>query len=108
MEFKEVAHLYIGCTLSHKWSSLEERTHITLSTDRLRLGTDDWIPILRKIESLNELEDRHACMLKQVKGGIIGHAECIAFLLSKHIDCFGLIDSGEAIDAATITPNPYA
>lgn len=33
--------------------------------------------------------------------------EQVVYLLSKHFDLFGLIESDEAIDAATINPNPY-
>ena len=32
----------------------------------------------------------------------------IHYLTRHHFDLFGLIDSGEAIDAATLNPNPYA
>lgn len=113
MKFKEVAHLYIGCkiqagrtefsrpTLTHCQNSSEE---IAI---RFAVDVPAYKPILRRIESLNELEDRQACTIMQLKGGIFGAAECIVFLTSKHIDCFGLIESGEAIDASTLNPNPY-
>ena len=68
----------------------------------------DAAPFLRRLEDINPLEDRQACMLKTSNGGIHGSIDSLHYLLSRHFDLFGLIDSGEAIDAATITPNPYA
>lgn len=128
MKFKEVAHLYIGCQIKKiKATWIDEKTfeyplHGVSKSDTdhvfihcLRNGAeifstiliDNYKPILRKTDSLNELEDRQACTIKQLKGGIVGAAESIVYLTSIHIDCFGLIESGEAIDASTLNPNPY-
>ncbi len=137
MKFKEVAHLYIGCfgKASYRTEDQDTGKEIIIQLDSLRVlaslnvnskGDKSilWTknlkglrgilcnsvsvkPILRKTDSLNELEDRQACTIKQLKGGIVGAAESIVYLTSKHIDCFGLIESGEAIDASTLSPNPY-
>ena len=131
MKFKDVAHLYIWCTLSHKWSSLEERAHIKLSKHRLYLGTDDWIPILRRLKDMTEEEHQELdkngsegwhtiAKGEEITIGVnvdisniglaVTHRQAreMHYLTRQHFDLFGLIDLGEAIDAATINPNPYA
>lgn len=127
VQFKDVAHLYIGCKLSHKWSSTEERNFVTLGTDRLRLGTDDWVPILRPLSDMTEEEYeatkdaddnafhelstpencKHECGKEYMKLTWNIGAYITAYLLSRHFDLFGLIESGQAIDAITLNPNPY-
>lgn len=95
----------MGCELIHKHSNREESNPITLDAKRLKLGLNDWLPLLKHFESLTEddanklgwasLED-----LKEVfySDPDLDEFTCVEFhyLLSIHIDLFGLIPSGEA------------
>lgn len=78
---------------------------------RQHCKVDQVKPILRRLEDMTEgdLEDmaekeRSAPVTKLPT--IEGHAESVAYLLSKHFDLFGLIDAGLAIDAKTLQQEP--
>jgi hypothetical protein len=123
MKFKEVAHLYLGCKMTRngfigkllqvklpKENDLNDDIEFQVSCSNWWENFSDtnrYKPILRPFSDMNELEDRHAIMLKRTDGGIVGAAKCVNFLTSKHFDLFGLIKSGEAIDATTLEQNPY-
>lgn len=51
-KFQDVAHYYLGCKLIHKWSDRSESEPITLDANRLKLGVNDWKPILRKLSDI--------------------------------------------------------
>jgi hypothetical protein len=55
-KFQDVAHYYLGCKLIHKWSDRSESEPITLDANRLKLGVNDWKPILRDIQDMTEDE----------------------------------------------------
>jgi len=55
-KFEDVAHFYLGCKLAHIWAL--DSNYIELDLNRLKLGTKDFKPILRKIESISDDEKR--------------------------------------------------
>lgn len=114
MKFKDVAHLYKGVMMKTELGIFPLVSYYKGDwwLDTIHYGAkaveQDIKPVLRKPEDINPLEDAHACMLKRHgQTGLQGSAECILYLASIGIDLFGLIESGEAIDAETLTPNPY-
>jgi len=62
-KFQDVAHYYLGCKLIHKWSDRSESEPITLDANRLKLGVGDWLPILRKIETISDDAKREIYLL---------------------------------------------
>jgi len=131
-KFKSVAHLYIGSAilldpeLWEKRHKNNESVSVTImrSNDyhelygRGNVGDElpDHVsknlkPVLRNLSDMTE-EERNNFLLTKEKY-MYGHsnskkwAAVTHFLLSLNIDLFGLIEAGEAIDAETLTPNPY-
>lgn len=103
MKFKDVAHYYYGQTiLKHKWSYDDEPLH-KIDKNRIFLGFDDFIPVLKRFSYANEevqkeLGKIHHCEDNKLKIPIEISALKINYLLSNGFDMFGLIDSGEAIE----------
>ena len=135
VKFKDVSHKYIGCkfldTKTNEITTLTTKIRFLLNMHKM---IDDIKPILRQFHLAyddptyvkfkhNSLDlgayigANHPQVFNQeyFKDGI--HAENVAVVYSKthesaflylnHFDCDGLIESGEAIDAATLTPFPY-
>lgn len=137
MKFEEVAHLYIGCKVRYTAVYKPEleptyEVQVTAKLEHWNFGAittrKNAKPILRRLDSMKE-EERKECDKQGSTGwhtitkgepvsvitpGTVGlavvHRQSFetAYLLSQHFDLFGLIDSCEAIDAATLEPNPYA
>lgn len=116
-QLKDVIHFYIGCNLlidgehGHKLIGVVcDQCHLihyrynqygTCSVSVVK-------PILRPLSSMVTQEDREA---GRIYRNVIrkrdfyvdeAHAAKIAYLLSKHFDLFGLIESGQAIDATNL------
>jgi hypothetical protein len=113
-KFKDVAHYYLGCKLIHKWSNRQESEPIILDANRLKLGLNDWLPILRKLSDMTEAEkvlfhneNRLTStdnILPEIKAGNLTnwlHTErgvlVTTWLLSRNFDLFNLINSREAV-----------
>lgn len=130
MEFKDVAHLYLGCKMKRvDHFSNTEKIQTLHSVDInnqyfVSDGFSHWFPvqnsfkpILRKWADRTADEVWHIANLKllveklpmQSTEMIIPRfdSELMAYLLYRHFDLFDLIESGQAIDATTLTPNPY-
>lgn len=115
-EFKDVAHLYLGCRLSGTQDSAG------LTTRRLQEFLDEDRndqPILRPLSDMTEDEQMELAELSDLflpdhlfKALVNDRKYLIdvrnawgitAYLLSKHFDLFGLIESGQAIDKTTLS-----
>jgi hypothetical protein len=106
VKFTEVAHLYLGCDMQHRWSARDENCTRKLTADNLKFGTTDWVPMLIPIENLtdqikNEIADIN---FNTVIGKQLAYsdllkvqAEITIKLLAKGYDLFNLIANGEAI-----------
>lgn len=166
MEFKEVAHLYLGCLAKATYVTKDGDTDkdvpvelknyrrlesVGIAGDRRilmwvggNLSASQHKPILRPLSDMTEEEayslifsvdfyKRHEIEVTNISDNPwIGisftvrydgkgrwwnktqrlnadfNPKQVGYLLSKHFDLFGLIQSGEAIDATTLNPNPYA
>ena len=117
IEFKDVAHLYVGCML--RKGSVLSHLLIHEANEAAFNAWDDIKPILRplsdmsndEIWKLNEITKAGSWNLEMIKNiksvfNLI-HATPIVFLeLTKlNFDLFGLIESGEAIDKAKLSQN---
>lgn len=130
-QFKEVAHLYLGCKCAYADANMKlwdiplgQRTGFThpnggkpcVREMSLQVLSQDYsliTPILRPLSDMtNEEKDElgfkafgvlrdslGAPTLPQRFVSIKWAARNTAYLLSKHFDLFGLIESGQAIDA---------
>lgn len=118
MTFKEVAHLYIGCMLfdtnPNFYGQKVVFDYTYLSADRHIF--DRCTPILRPLSALTQHDadtigytdrDEFLEMIDECTPEWRISAADYVYLLSRHFDMFGLIASGQAIDATTLTPNPY-
>lgn len=127
-EFKDVAHLYLGCkavciiddacTMGDRYNHYNNGSLFDVTLDHLNSFEyrQFFKPILRKLSIMSEDEIKFyfgLCSLFPTDMHGTGvdwipiMARCINYLRSIHIDCDNLIESGMAIDASTITPNPY-
>ena len=98
-EFKDVAHLYLGCDMG----TVEDGVVYSLAPIQLSVETMECRPILRRLKSMSEEEKTEYNKMKQRKGYMAQiHAENTLWLLSKHFDLFGLIESGQAISSPTL------
>jgi hypothetical protein len=135
MKFKEVAHLYLRCKCKVECNgeeSYDETMHgIKYMTPLVGgrkfdvAGNYHFTPILRPLSNItydefNKMKDK---MLGETVMAIQSHGlkrvilnriqtNSLSFkdglvLLENNFDLFGLIQSGEAIDATTLFPNPY-
>lgn len=118
MEFKDVAHLYIGCKIetdigfslanSSKYTTYKELTIDNISDIIEALAVIEWDrhckPILRPLSDMTDKEEQEWLIGKTQH---LFYPTQFKILLSQHFDLFGLIASGQAIDATTLTPNPY-
>ena len=119
MKFKEIAHLYTGCKV---YSIISNECFIEsmngVDTDCIRVEgvvdyhTGEYKPILRPLSDMTEEEKRVVLAPSSIIHDEHSEAKAMAlstnYMLSRHFDLFDLIDSGEAIDATTITPFPYS
>lgn len=127
MEFEDLSHLYIGCKAKDTFNDVILDWDIK-NAHMYSESIDQIKPILRPLSDMAEDEvkevDRHGAegwhtIAKgepvstgnsfEMVGLAVTHRQAreTAYLLSKHFDLFGLIASGQAIDATTLTPNPY-
>lgn len=115
-QFKDVAHLYIGCKVKTDHRGIFTLQGVSLhSSGRLRAFTndthlcfvDELTPILRHLADMTLEEYDEVIKMEKIGGGMESMAAATAYALSRHLDLFGLIESGQAIDATTLNPNPY-
>lgn len=123
MQLKDVIHYYIGCDCVNSWFPLDHEQYNkgwtltaidTTSHNPYKLEThyeDTWTdsvkPILRHYKSLSwdEIKYVEALMNKLQYGPNIvweKTPQYFVWLINNHIDLFGLIESGEALDAETL------
>lgn len=130
IKLKDVIHLYIGCQLMYyEKTDAGVLTGVNKIGDTVTLNVHDdggWViddvkPVLRPLSDMNDTEcDEVGCDIQDGeydKGTITsdciiagthhvksirGSAEAIMWLLRNHFDIFGLIESGQAIDATKI------
>lgn len=93
IKWKDVAHLYIGCRL------IGLQTKRVLENTASVLAHCEWdktkiMPVLKQYDISASMANLSAIGMKD--------------LLSEGYDLFGLIDSGEALDAASFEVNPYS
>lgn len=109
MKFKDVAHYYIGC----KIGSITEDSFVTMlgiewNSELPIIGADGYnyqyseiYPALFPLSAMTAEQKRYYTLGKYLL------PNDFKYLLDNHFDLFDLIESGEAIDATTLTPNPY-
>lgn len=117
MEFKEVAHLYIGCKVKDTFNdvllnwTLQEAYRYTMVD-----AMDQIKPVLRPLSALTQHDadtigytdrDEFLEMIDECDPNWRISVADYVYLLSRHFDIFGLIASGQAI-ATTLTNNPYS
>lgn len=106
VKFTEVAHLYLGCYMQHRWSARDENCTRKLTVDNLKFGTTDWIPMLIPIENIStEIKEQISDLNFNALIGkekayydilkVQTNVTCI--LLQNSIDLFDLIKNGEAM-----------
>lgn len=114
-ELKDYLHLYLGCEIDVSGQreildSVAKSGQIeTLFRGHLRnyrdLSDEDIAPILRPLSDMTE-EEEGKIKCSNWTGMQHGEweytIESFRFLLSKHFDLFGLIESGLAIDKTTL------
>lgn len=118
--FKDVAHLYLGCDLKAVYRTKDGDTgkEVLVDLNNRKLvgvfsdGTVQWDfgtldaemrPILRKLSDMTKEEGLDAInIVVPEKDSWIGGAKRTIWLAQKGFDLFGLIESGEAIDAKTL------
>lgn len=128
-QFKDIAHFYLGCK-----GTFENHIKGPQHPDTMGVDTFEDVlngnyaagfkPILIPLVSMNEYQKRNfrlKCektktdnILPRISAGPLiewFHTErsvvVTIWLLQNHFDLFGLIESGEAIDATKLNPNPY-
>lgn len=116
--FKDVAHMYMGCEVQFEAFEKDEETGEVIrrwtETGRfehynfgamLARGAK---PVLRRPDDVTEFDEMEAVSNKYphlhgfTDSDMIADALAIWVLTREGFDCFGLIDNGEAIDAATL------
>lgn len=105
VKFTDVAHLYLGCDMRHRWSSADDAQVIKLTADRLKFGTTDWIPMLIPLDeiTLDKKTELAIPILESTLGPtdysslIKSLAAVPVKLLSEGYDLFDLIKNHEAI-----------
>lgn len=117
-QFKDVAHLYIGCKAKDTFNDVIldwniKNAHMYTQSD----STDQVKPILRPWSDRTNAEVWYMANIDLLVKNIPtpstemimtkANLELTRYLLYCNFDLFGLIESGEAIDATTLTPNPY-
>lgn len=115
MNIKDYLHFHYGCPCLYRYGPTGEWKQGTIkeiALQRVRHGAPYEVkPILRPLDSITSDECREQEALQtnygEVGCGCIGtlrmdNGKSIAYLLSKHFDLFGLIESGMAIEATTI------
>ena len=104
-EFKDVAHLYIGCPV--KWA----RRNGNIKKDAVLTGADfHWLinkeylkPILNKLsESDKEFMINEFGLGEFEMANKYYSPKAFLWCLKNNIDLFGLIESGQAIDSPTL------
>lgn len=105
VKFNEVAHLYIGCDMQHRWSARDENCIRKLSVENLKFGTTDWIPMLIPLSEITPDKKRElAIPILESSIGVPDYSTLLKSisvipikLLSEGYDLFDLIENGEAI-----------
>ena len=107
MKFKDVMHLYVGCTvqlIKDEWG-YKRPSDINWWLE--------YIPYLKHREPIPYLYPLSAMTEEQAKNvgfdpnnPIITATE-FKYLLDNHFDIYDLISQGEAIDVTTLETNPY-
>lgn len=109
MKFSEVAHLYLGCKMHDTQFNLT--WELTPSHFPSNWKSADFLggnskPLLRPLSDMTREEDiefektqRVLCVSTIVYSSKQLTPESFLWLLSKNFDLFGLIESGEALDA---------
>lgn len=113
IQFKEVAHLYVGCKIHtkdgvstfHAYNNHALTNHITsYDSDGLDYPVDEVKPILRPLSDMTK-EERQCHLNKPNETesplAAVHDAYMTAYLLSCRFDLFGLIESRQAIYATT-------
>lgn len=109
MTFKDVAHLYLGCECLCELPDLEVPQRLKI--DCVVLLNADFFknpkPILRPLSSMtdSEKDDFEYYSMELMIGGynqVERNSFKTKWYLDKGFDLFGLIASGEAIDATTL------
>lgn len=127
LTFKDVAHLYIGCKMIDvETNEIGVLTHVdntqTISVnDEIDYHPYESKPALRPLSDMTDVElnkcgnmicdfSKYPRLSKHEWSDFYDgflHPLQFHYLISHHFDLFGLIESGEAIDATILTPNPY-
>lgn len=124
-KFKTVAHLYLGCKIQTNEGigtfdelSLTGTNPITShNLVRAYLNFTQVKPVLRRLETMTE-EEMEAYHAIEDRANILGNPDreiqsrayspvSLVYLLSRRFDLFGLIDSGEAVNADSLARSPY-
>jgi hypothetical protein len=113
-------HLYVGCEAMYEIYDSKILGKITQHNTESGLSTLNWEGgsiskyahefklVLRRIKSMTIEEQREEYLLTRFcesdtdSSGRQGMARGFQYLLSKGFDLFGLVDSGQAIDKATL------
>lgn len=115
-QFKDVAHLYIGCyVMVMPDNEIAELQGILngmayTSIRGAARGIDDVKPFLRPLSDCSKDENNYLYTefdedIYESKAEMC--ADVTRWFLSKRFDLFGFIESGQAIDATTLPHNPY-
>jgi hypothetical protein len=121
-ELKDFIHLYLGAKVRYTYYDYEENTWTVweqLTTNVLNKITTDWSikDIQIQLRKLSDMTDEELKSLRSERGNLKGveradmnyiirlttwSPEDVRYLLSRHFDLFGLIESGLAIDSKTL------
>lgn len=107
-QFKDVAHLYLGCKIKTEEGigtldeiSTEKSDDVTITSYDLvhaYLRFDEFKPILRPLSDMTDEEEKASRAMYHNAGNYnFGIAAKTNYLLSLGFDLFGLIENGEAI-----------
>lgn len=114
MELKDVIHFYIGCEVQWKHDTKSKFWLVGYDVETVRLKTQNGASIfpikteditifIRPLSDMTEEEQNAYWFLNSVRDS---KEQCEAtntrYLLSKHFDLFGLIESGQAINKTTL------
>ena len=121
-KIEDYLHLYLGCECiigdSITTETIEAVSKNSICTGENKYGIDCWYkisaakPILRPLSDMTEEEEKYVGL--GLKAGIANASmlksryfhsmtpKVFYYLLSKHFDLFGLIESGFAVNAAEI------
>lgn len=119
-EFKDVAHLYLGCKLKcsqvfyPESNSKDKDGNLILSPSLFAdfgektFSIGYFKPILRPLSDMKEdEEDAWTDLYVSSQDNRIKAANRTLFLLQQGFDLFGLIESGQAIDATKLPNHPH-